>query len=116
MLVNEHSCTLTPSLVVLGLAPMTGATFSKAVVDVLEVIGGLAMPQLLFLQLVLLSKVKKVSSLEKSFVKGTVLELVSDTVKNTYRTFSLQNNWGTAAKPVLPYKSMGACDWQIVTF
>ena len=41
--------TLTPSLVALGLALMTSATFSKVVVDVLEVIGGFAMPPLLFL-------------------------------------------------------------------
>ena len=38
-------------------------TFSKAVVYVLEVISSLAMPPLLFLQLVLLSKVKKVSQI-----------------------------------------------------
>ena len=43
MFVNGHPCTLTPSLVTLGLAPMTSATFSKVVVDVLEVIGGFAM-------------------------------------------------------------------------
>ena len=49
-------------------------------------------------------------------MKGTVLELVLDTAKNTYKTLSLQNNWGTATKPVLPYKSMGARDWLIVTF
>ena len=55
MLVNEHSCTLTPGLVTLGLAPMTSITFSKVVVDVLEVIGGFMMPPL-FLQLILLSK------------------------------------------------------------
>ena len=63
MLVYEHSCTLTPSLVVLGLAPMTIDTFSKVEVDILEVIGSLAMPPLSFLQLVLLSKVKKVSQI-----------------------------------------------------
>ena len=28
-------------------------------------------------------------------MKGTVLELVLDTAKNTYRTLSLQTNWGT---------------------
>ena len=35
-------------------------------------------------------------------MKGTVLKLVLDTanLRNTYRTLSLQNNWGTAAKPV----------------
>ena len=49
-------------------------------------------------------------------MKDTVLELALDTAKNTYRTLSLQNNWGTAAKPVLPYESMGAHDWLIVTF
>ena len=60
-LVTEHSCTLTPGLVVLGLAPMTIETFSKAVIDVIEVISGLVMPPMLFLQLVLPSNVKKVS-------------------------------------------------------
>ena len=59
MLVNEHSCTLTPSRVILVLVPTTIDTFSKAVVDILEVIGGLLVPPLLFLQLILLSKVKK---------------------------------------------------------
>ena len=55
-------------------SPMTIDTFSKAVViDILEVIGGLLMPPLLFLQLILLSKVKKVSQPRKSFMKGTVL-------------------------------------------
>ena len=49
-------------------------------------------------------------------MKGTVLELVLDMAKNMYRTLSLQNNWGTAVKPVLPYKSMGTYDWLIVTF
>ena len=49
-------------------------------------------------------------------MKGTVFELVLDTTKNTYRTLLLQNNWGTAVKPVLPYKSMGACDLLIATF
>ena len=38
MLVNGHSCTMIPSLVTLGLAPVTSAIFSKVVVDVLEVI------------------------------------------------------------------------------
>ena len=119
MLVKQHSCTLTPSLVVLGLAPMTGATFSKGggrrfrsdrrLGDASIVISS-ACPT------VQGQKGQPNRSLEKSFMKGTVLELVSDTAKNTYRTLSLQNNWGTAAKPVLPYKSMGARDWQIVTF
>ena len=63
MLINEHSCTLTPNLVALGLALKTNANFSKKVVDVLEVIGGFAMPPLVFLQLVLLSKVIKVSQM-----------------------------------------------------
>ena len=67
-----HSCTLTPSL---GLAQTIIDTFSKAVVDILEVIGGLVMPPLLFLLLVLLSKVKKVSQPRKSFMKGTVQSL-----------------------------------------
>ena len=53
--------TLTSSLVVFGLALMIIDTFSKAVVDILEVISGLVMLSLLFLQLVLLYKVKKVS-------------------------------------------------------
>ena len=92
MIVNGHCCTLTPSLVVLGLAQTTIDTFSKAVVDILDVIGSLSMPPLLFLQLVLLSKVKKVSQIvaaRKSFMKGTVLELVLDMLKNMYRTLSL---------------------------
>ena len=55
--------TFTPNLVALGLALMTNATFSKAVVNVLEVISGFAMPPLLLLQLVLLSKVIKVSQM-----------------------------------------------------
>ena len=61
MLVNGHSCTLTPTLVTLGLAPInvTSTTFSKAVVDVLEVLSGLAMPPLLFLQLFLVIKVSQ---------------------------------------------------------
>ena len=63
MLVNGDSCILTQSLVALGLVLMTSSTSSKAVVDVLEVIGGFAMPPLLFLQLVLLSKVIKVSQM-----------------------------------------------------
>ena len=62
MLVNGHSCTLTPSLVVFGLAP-TIDTFSKVVVDILEVIGSLVIPLLLFFQLVLLSKVNKVNQI-----------------------------------------------------
>ena len=115
MLVKGHSCTLTPSLDALGLAPMTSATFPKAVVDVLDLIVSFVMLPLLFLQLVLQSKVIKVSQMVP-FMKGTVLEQVLDTVKNTYRTLSLQNNWGTATKLVLPYKSMGAHDWLIVTF
>ena len=45
--------TLSPSLLTLGLAPMTSTTFSMVVGDVLEVIGGFMMPPLLFLQLVL---------------------------------------------------------------
>ena len=49
-------------------------------------------------------------------MKGTVLELALDTAKNMYRTLSLQNNLGTAVKPVLPYKSIRICDWLIVTF
>ena len=49
-------------------------------------------------------------------MKGAVLELVLDMAKNMYRTLSLQNNWGTAVKPVLLYKSMGTRDWLIVTF
>ena len=49
-------------------------------------------------------------------MEGTVLELVLDMAKNMYRTLSLQNNWGTAAKLVLPYKSMGAHDRLIATF
>ena len=54
---------MTPSLVTLGLAMMTSATFLKAVVDVLEVIGGFTVPPLLFLQLVLLSKVINVGQM-----------------------------------------------------
>ena len=63
MLVNGHSCTFNPTLVALdkSLAPMTSVTSSKAVVDILEAISGFAMPPLSFLQLVLLSKVIKVS-------------------------------------------------------
>ena len=49
-------------------------------------------------------------------MKGSVLELVLDTAKNTYRTLLLKNNWGTVVKPVLPYKSMGARDLLIATF
>ena len=56
--VNGHSCTLIPTLVALGLAPMKSTTLFKAL-DVLEVIGGFAMPPLLFLQLVLLIKVSQ---------------------------------------------------------
>ena len=120
MLAYGHSCTLTPSLVIRGLAPMTFDTFSKAEIDSLEVIGSLAMLPLLFLKLVLLSKVKKVSHIvaKKIVREGYSAQLVLDTAKNMYRTLSLQNNWGTAAKPVLalPYRSMGAHDRLITTF
>ena len=73
MLVNWHSCTLTPSLFTPGLAPVTSATFSKAMVDVLEVIGSFAMRPLLFLQLVLLSKVIKVSQYSHTKVWAHVI-------------------------------------------
>ena len=63
MLVSGHSCTLTPSLGDVGLAPTTVDTFSKVVVDILEVISGLAMPPLSFLELVLLSNIKKDSEI-----------------------------------------------------
>ena len=48
MLVNEHSCILTPNLVAPDLDLMTSATFSNLKV-VVEVIGGFVMPPLLFL-------------------------------------------------------------------
>ena len=56
-----HSCTLTPTLVAPDFASKTNATFSKATIDVLEVISDLVRPPFLLLQLALLSQVKKVS-------------------------------------------------------
>ena len=44
MLANKHSCSLTPTLFAPGSALMTNAAISKAVVEVLEVIGNFAVP------------------------------------------------------------------------
>ena len=66
MPLNGHCCTLTPTLVAPDLASKTNATFSKATVDILEVIGDIVMPPFSLLQLALLSQVKKVSRIVAS--------------------------------------------------
>ena len=97
-----------------GLALVTNATFSKAVVNILEVIGSFVMPPLLFLQLVLLSKVIKVSQIvHKGYSAQTSIRYSKEHIQDTFIAKQL---WGTTAKLVTPIQSMCAYDWLIVTF
>ena len=50
MLANKHSCILTPTLFAPGSALTTYTAFSKAVVEVLEVIGNFAVPTFSLIQ------------------------------------------------------------------
>ena len=83
------------------------------VVDVLEVIGGLAMPPLLFLQLVLLSKVSPIVIVHEGYSARTSIRYGKEHVQDTFFAKQL----GYSSEPVLPSKvAMGARDWLIMTF
>ena len=53
MLVNKYSCTLMPTLFAPGSALTTNTAFSKAVVEVLEVIGNVAVSSFSLIQFAL---------------------------------------------------------------